>query len=101
MDEEPGPKPTAKFPSFIIIIIGILLLLGILIFLFFFFKSSPTGFLTGNAISANPSSLEDLSNSRCEIYATQFGLNSSLECLNTNEGDCLAFCKAHFECCKN
>lgn len=101
MDEEPGPKPTAKIPSFVIIIIGILLLFAILIFLFFFFRSSTTGFLTGNVIYSNSLSLENSSTSRCEIYSAQFGLNSSSECLIGTQEKCLAFCKAHFECCKN
>lgn len=93
MDEEPDPKPTAKFPSFLIIILGLLLLLVILIFLFFFFRTSPTGFLTGNIIASNTST------SRCEIYATQFGLSSPSDCKETDNEKCLALCTAHFECC--
>lgn len=102
MDEEPGPKPKLKFPLFLIVILSIFVLLGIIIGLSFIFPDiNIFNSFNSKVIVSSLFSSENPSNSRCQVYAEQFGINNSSDCEGTDKEKCLALCTAHFECCKN
>jgi len=101
MDEEPAPKPKHKLPLFLIVILGIFGLLALVMVSSIIFDD-PTFFklLHSNVIVSNIFSKDNPSSARCKIYAEQFGVTNSSNCISKDRAECFALCTAHFECCE-